>query len=247
MSEQVRGTVVFFSGCAANYTDPDVGRAAVLVLEKNGFSVSYPAQKCCGMPLLRHKSSRLALDRARFNLRSLSGVEADIITTCTTCALTLRHYYPQLLGTAEAEAVAGRTYDVLEYLSLLHERGDLDTAFYPVTTSFLYHTPCHLKALGLDLVERRLRLLRQIPRVSITRVNRGCCGLAGTFGAGQRTSPYSLQVAAGLVEALRDAPGCEALTDCPGCKLQIGHRAGVPVVHPIQLLQQAYGLHSPSR
>ena len=160
---KTRVPVVFFSGCAANYTDPDVGRATVLVLERNGFIVSYPEQRCCGTPLLRHGDLRTVLDRARFNIRSFSRLEADIVTACTTCALTLKHYYPRLLGTAEADAVARRTYDIGEYLVLLHERGHLDTGFATIPGAFVYHAPCHLKAMGPGLVKRRLRLLGLIP------------------------------------------------------------------------------------
>ena len=194
------------------------------------------------MPLLGHGNLTATLNRARFNVRSLSRTDADIVTACTTCALTLKYYYPRLLGSAEAEAVSRRTYDLGEYLVLLHEKGYLDTGFGPVSGTFLYHAPCHLKSLGPGLVERRLRLLGQIPEVSIAQVDRGCCGLAGTFGTTKRNRALSVQIGTGLFEALSETPHCQGVTECPSCKLQIERGAGIPVIHPIQLLQQAYGL-----
>jgi len=238
----MRATVVYFSGCAANYVDPDVGRAAVRVLERNSLVVSYPRQRCCGMPQLAHGKLKGAEDRARFNVASLARAPGDIVTACTSCALMLKHYYPRLLGTAEAEAVSSRTYDLGEYLVLLQEKGLLDTDFQAISGTFLYHAPCHLKSLGAGLVERRLRLLGQIPGISIAQVDRGCCGFAGGFGVIRQNRALSLQIGTGLLEALRQTTGCRAVTECPGCKLQIEGEAGIPVIHPVQLLQQAYCL-----
>ena len=43
--------VVYFHGCAANYYEPEVGKAIVAVLEHNGFAVLAPPQNCCGLPM----------------------------------------------------------------------------------------------------------------------------------------------------------------------------------------------------
>jgi glycerol-3-phosphate dehydrogenase subunit C len=235
-------SVVYFSGCAANFTDPDVGRAAVAVLERNGLSVRFPEQRCCGMPQLGQGSLDAALDRARFNVRSLAKEHGDIVTACTTCALMLRQFYPRVLGTEEAGALSRRVYDLGEYLAHLQLGSTLDTGFRPVAGTYFYHAPCHLKALGEGLIEDRLRMLRQVPGISIVQLDRGCCGLGGSFGMARQNRNLSLQIGSGLFEALQRSPGSHALTECPGCKLQIEKEAGVTVVHPAQLLQQAYGL-----
>jgi len=70
-----QATVIYFSGCAAEYSDPDVGQSAVLVLERSGFTVDHPQQRCCGMPMLRQGNLKPTLDRARFNVSSLSKGE----------------------------------------------------------------------------------------------------------------------------------------------------------------------------
>src|SRR5207244_2849459 len=44
--------VAFFFTCFVNYNEPQVGRDAVAVLEKNGCAVQCPEQLCCGMPYL---------------------------------------------------------------------------------------------------------------------------------------------------------------------------------------------------
>ncbi len=235
-----KGTVVYFSGCAARYSDSDVGQSTVLVLERNGFTVEHPEQKCCGMPLLRQGNFKAMLKRARFNVASLAKTENDIVSTCTTCTLALKHYYPQLLGTAEAEKVAKCTYDIAEYLNMLRMGGHLDTDFARVSTSLLYHAPCHLKALSRELVGHRIKLLEEIPGASIVQLQSGCCGFAGSFGALRRNRHFSKQIGADLFEKIKQAANCQVVTDCPGCKLQISHCAKVPVIHPVQVLRQAY-------
>jgi glycerol-3-phosphate dehydrogenase subunit C len=125
---------------------------------------------------------------------------------------------------------------------VLQSRGDLDTRFSPIPGTYVYHAPCHLKSLGDGLVQPRLRMLRQIPDISVVEADRGCCGLAGSFGAARRNRALSVQIGSGLFEAVRQSPGSLALTECPGCKLQIEKEAGANVIHPAQLLLQAYRL-----
>ena len=44
--------VVYYHGCATMYYEPFIGKAAVAVLEHNGYEVIVPEQNCCGLPLL---------------------------------------------------------------------------------------------------------------------------------------------------------------------------------------------------
>src|SRR3972149_4892303 len=51
-SNDTRREVVYFHGCSTQYYEPRVGKAAVRVLEANGYEVIVPPQNCCGLPLL---------------------------------------------------------------------------------------------------------------------------------------------------------------------------------------------------
>ena len=44
--------VLYFAGCYASYIRPEIGQAAIRVLEHLGLSVTLPPQHCCGLPLL---------------------------------------------------------------------------------------------------------------------------------------------------------------------------------------------------
>jgi glycerol-3-phosphate dehydrogenase subunit C len=234
--------IALFAGCTGNYTTPEIGQAAVLVLERNGLQPVFPSQSCCAVPHLFYGDMPSFYRHAEANVRSLAAADCDIVTGCTSCALALKRDYPARLNTSSARAVAARTYDILEYLALLYQRGCLDTAFQPVNLDLVYHAPCHLKTVGGDLIADRLKLLRLIPGLSVTRVDRGCCGMAGTFGI--KKSNYALSLAIGdplFAEIKRLAPD-RVITECPGCTLQISQGTGLAVTHPILIIKQAYGL-----
>ena len=85
--------VAYFVGCTARYMFPEVAKATVEVLQKNGVEVYVPEQKCCGMPTMQEGDRPFTFDLARFNIDELSRcVDAgfDIVTACPTCGYMLK-------------------------------------------------------------------------------------------------------------------------------------------------------------
>jgi len=214
----------------------------VLVLEHNGLHPVFPSQNCCGVPPLFYADTRAFTRQAEANVRSLGRENCDIVTACTSCALALKHDYPRWLKTEQAQAMAVRTYDVMEYLTILKTAGCLDTAFHRLELKLLYHAPCHLKALGKELIENRLALLNSIPGVSATWIDRGCCGMSGTFGMKRVNYEMSMMIGRALLEEIEQSAPDAVITDCPACKMQIDQGTTVRVLHPVQIIQQAYRL-----
>jgi len=86
--------VAFFAGCTGQYLFPEVPKAAVEVLHRNGIEVYYPEQKCCGMPSLLEGDRRLTFEFVKFNAgRLVEAVQAgyDIVCSCPTCGYMLKH------------------------------------------------------------------------------------------------------------------------------------------------------------
>jgi glycerol-3-phosphate dehydrogenase subunit C len=80
--------VAYFIGCSAKYLFPQVVKATVEVLERNGVTVFIPEQRCCGTPAMLEGDRRTAFKSATFNLRELARcIDAgyDIVTSCPTC------------------------------------------------------------------------------------------------------------------------------------------------------------------
>jgi len=238
-----RGRVAYYAGCFANYYEPEVSQALVRVMERNGFEVAVPDQKCCGLPMMASKNVEGARENAEYNIACLASMVAggyDVITACPSCSLMIKREYPNLFDSDAARLVSEHTYYVDEYLMGLYRSGALDTAFGPISTAVLYHVPCHLKV--QDMVSDSLELLRLIPGLSIEKVNTACCGMGGYHGYRVAHSALSMEIGARLFGEIGSlSPGSRVVTGCAACRLQIEAGTGVHAEHPMLLLQEAYG------
>lgn len=85
--------VAYFVGCTARYMFPDVAKATVEVLERNGVTVYVPEQKCCGMPTYLEGDKPFTLDLVAANLPVLQRCVEDgydIVTACPTCSFMFK-------------------------------------------------------------------------------------------------------------------------------------------------------------
>src|SRR5690606_18269056 len=124
--------IVYFRGCSTEYFEPRVGKAAVQVLEANGFEVLVPEQNCCGLPLLSNGEFDAARAYHGSNIEKLVGYVKQgyvIVGTSTSCTLTLKEEAPELLDyfTEDARLLAANTYDIDEFLTMLYDAGELKT------------------------------------------------------------------------------------------------------------------------
>ena len=85
-------------------------------------------------------------------------------------------------------------------------------------------------------------LLRLIPGIEIVPVEKGCTGMAGTFGAAAEHFQKSLQIGAELIQTMQTVDAVAGVTDCSSCRMQMEQAADIPTIHPIKLLALSYGL-----
>ncbi|MFN3476262.1 MAG: heterodisulfide reductase-related iron-sulfur binding cluster, partial [Candidatus Methylomirabilales bacterium] len=236
------GKVILFYTCFVNYNAPEIGKAAVAVLERNGIGVLCPEQRCCGMPFLDGGDIASASANARFNVEQLSPLVREgspVIVPGPTCSYVLKQEYPLLVEGEEARALAARTYDLCEYLMRLKEEGQLDTSFVKPMGRIAYHLPCHLKAQNIGY--KSLDLLKLIPGTTVDLIE-GCSGIDGTWGLKREYFNLSFQVADRLLKGIREARPDLVVSDCPLAGLQIEQGTERKPLHPIQVLKEAYGL-----
>lgn len=237
--------VIYFHGCSTEYYEPRVGRAAVHVLEANGFEVLVPAQNCCGLPLLSNGEFSAAAAYHVGNIRKLVNYVRQgyvIVGTSTSCTLTLKEEAPELLDdyTEEAQLLAANTYDFNEFLTLLLDSGELNTAdLRPVPLTLPYHMPCQYRAhrIGRPAME----LLALIPELNVAESRVACCGVAGTYGYKSEKYHIAMEVGRPLFDFVRAVGGPVVACDSETCRWQISHGTGLPSVHPVELLAYAYG------
>ncbi|MBO0720945.1 MAG: hypothetical protein J2P41_08980, partial [Blastocatellia bacterium] len=131
-----RKKVALFHTCIVNYNEPQIGKAAVKVLERNQVSVvDPPGQRCCGMPYLDSGRVETAIEHFRDNVRLLLPYvrdNYDIVVPEPTCGMMLKKEYVNYFQGEEREQaseVSRRVYDVSEYLVKLKSEGVLDQDF----------------------------------------------------------------------------------------------------------------------
>jgi len=237
--------LVYFHGCSTKYYEPHLGKAAVAVLEHNGYEIIVPDQVCCGLPMLSNAEFEAARKNANRNLQSLGKYVRQgyqVVGTSTSCTLSFKSDYLHILdiNTEEAHLVAKNTYDICEFLLDLANTGELKTDFNPIEATFPYHSPCQLKAhnMGLPAID----LMEMIPGVKIEHVQADCCGIAGTYGYKKEKYQIGMDVGKPLFDQVIASGAKTAICDSETCRWQIAHATGAKMIHPIELLAQAYGL-----
>jgi Fe-S oxidoreductase len=234
--------VVLFYTCSVNFTETEVGKACVRVLEKNGVEVQCPEQRCCGMPFLDGGDIEGIKNNARSNVDSLHAWITkgyDVVVPGPTCSYVLKQEYPWLLKSDDAKAVAAKTFDICEYLMSLHSQGKLDTRFVRGAGKIAYQIPCHLRAQNIGYKSRDLMQL--IPETNVQTFEK-CAAIDGTWGFKQQYFDLSLKVAEPLLREIREGKPDLTVSDCSLAGLQIQQGTQRKPLHPVQVLEMAYGL-----
>ncbi len=237
-----RERVALFVTCAVDGSSPDVARAAVAVLEKNGCEVAVPAQRCCGMPFLENGDLDSAKECRRANVTTLLPfVRAGytIVTPGPTCSLTLKKEYPVLGPEEEAREVADGTLDLCEYLMRRHAAGRLSRDFQRSPGKIVYQLPCHLKVQDIGFKSRDL--LQLIPGSEVVTVEK-CTGHDGTWSMKTEYFPLSMKIGKPVFDVVEAERPDRVATDCPLAGIQIRQGTGKTPKHPIQIVAEAYGL-----
>ena len=241
-AQGAKPTVAFFHGCSTNYYEPALGEQTVRLLEMLGSNVVIPQQGCCGLPLQSNGLFEAARGYARYNLQWLAPFARDgipIVGTSTSCTLSLKHDYRAILGLdgEDAEDVAGDTYDLFEYLTLVVPAALDRLEFMPVRARALYHAPCQLRAHGIGAPA--LEVLRRIPGLKVEISESDCCGVAGTYGLKREKFVVALAVGKGLLEQVREADVDFVITDSETCRWWIAGHSSIPAHHPMEILARS--------
>lgn len=236
--------VVYFVDHFANYHDPELAHAFARILKHNNQTLHVPPQQVpSGMALITMGDLDTARALAEQNVRVLADFAREgcpIVCTEPTAAVCLRDEYPRLLDHPDARLVADHVLEAGTFLAGLQRAGGLRTEFTELPLTAVYHTPCHLKALGESTPLADLCGL--IPRFETHRIAGGCSGMAGPFGLTSRNFAESLKLGGDLIERMRADGHQLGLTECSSCRMQMEQRSPTPTLHPLKVLALAYGL-----
>lgn len=237
------GRVAVFVDCFTNHNLPQIGRAAVEVLESAGVEVILAHNACCGRAALSQGLLVKPRKWAATNIAELGGLVDqgyDIVFIEPSCLSAVRDDYAPLLRPTGAAAellgrVQERCYDITEYLVLLSRAGRLALSFASTPGTYVVHGHCHQKSLGVGSYPAEL--LRLIPGVTVHEVEALCCGMVGSFGYKKEYSSLSKALGARLFEQIDRYEG-EVATCGISCRSQIEMGTGRRVVHPVEVLAE---------
>lgn len=236
-----RPPVVYFVDTWANFYQPQVGQAAVQVLEALGYRVLVPPTVCCGRPLISKGMLRDARKLAEQNVDLLVEYARDgipIVGTEPSCVSAILDEWPQFVRTNAARDVAGSAQMIETFVARELAEDPHRLRFRDDTPPIIYHGHCHQKSLvGTDDAARILDLCTHGHG---TDLDTGCCGMAGAFG--HEVEHYDVARAVGehkLFPAIRARGDAAVAVSGFSCRHHIAHHTGVEALHIIEHLARA--------
>ncbi|MFG1685678.1 FAD-binding and (Fe-S)-binding domain-containing protein [Nonomuraea sp. NPDC049269] len=238
-SSGTRGKVVLWPDSFTTYLSPEVGRAAVRVLEAAGFEVVLPrGQVCCGLTWISTGQLGVAKRVLRHSLGLLDDylrAGVPVVGLEPSCTAVFRHEAVDLLPGDERAERAKR---------LTHTLAELLAAYAPdwrppdVGGKALVQRHCHQHSvMGFEADSALMRAAG----IDAEAPDSGCCGLAGNFGF--ERGHYEVSRAAGervLLPAVRAAdPETAIVADGFSCRTQIGQGTDRTALHLAQVLAAA--------
>jgi glycolate oxidase iron-sulfur subunit len=240
--------VGLLTGCVGDRLKPSINRAAAEVLHRNGIEVvDIDGLGCCGALALHSGLEREGLELARRNVRAIDNAGVDrFVTTAAGCGALVRDYGRLLADDPEyaraAKKLSAHARDVTE---LLVEVGfDRPRRRTSADRNVAYHDACHLLHAGG---------IASAPRTVVSAATGGppadlgdnalCCGSAGSYNLDHRA--MGLELGKRKAELIAGGTARTISVGNVGCMLQIERAAAlaglnVRVVHPIELLAEAY-------
>ena len=246
--------IALFITCLGDVLFPDVGKATVMVLERLGHEVVFPAdQTCCAQMHTNtgYQNDALGLIRHHvdvFEQAIADGVEA-IVAPSGSCVGSVRHQHAMVARragdealAARAQAVADRTYELSELLVDVLGVTDVGASFPHRVT---YHPTCHsLRMLGVG--DKPLALLRSVRGIDLVELPAAdqCCGFGGTFSV--KNADTSTAMLADKMSAVLATDAEIVTAGDSSCLMHIGGglsrlRTGVRPMHLAQILASTGG------
>jgi L-lactate dehydrogenase complex protein LldE len=176
--------IALFVTCLVDMMRPEIGLAALKLLEASGCEVIVPAgQTCCGQPAYNSGDRRTAHQLAVRVIEQLQGFDYVVIPS-GSCAGMIKVHYFELFGNdpemkRRMADLAPRIYELTDFLVRVMKVSDVPGQLEGTVT---YHDSCSgLRELGV--AEQPRALLAKIPGLKLSEMKdcRACCGFGGAF------------------------------------------------------------------
>jgi Fe-S oxidoreductase len=224
-----------------NYSHPNVGKAAVRVLEAADVHVQLSDEVTdSGRPAFSKSMLDHARETAAANVDALAPrIEAgwDVVTVEPSDAVMYQLDYRDLLSGEDVDRVAANSYGIFEYLDTHQLDENID--FGDPDESLAYHGHCQQKATRKD--HFAVGVLRRAG-YDVDALDSGCCGMAGSFGYEAEHLSMSRAIADILYGQVDDSPADQVVAPGASCRSQLADhetQQGEEPPHPIEKVAAA--------
>ena len=232
-------TVALFADTWTMYNEPQVGVAAVRVLEALGYHVEHVPYRCCGRPQISKGLLREAKGLAQENVQALSGYAergVPVVGLEPSCVTAFVDDYRDLIPGEATERVSQNVKMIDQFLAKEWTSGKLEPAktFHPNGTPIMFHGHCQQRAIVGSSPSKAV--LGWVSK-EVSEVDSGCCGMAGSFGY----SHHDVSMAVGerrLFPAARAHKG-EVVACGFSCRHQIRDGANKRAKHVVEVLAES--------
>ncbi|CAM1344894.1 FAD-binding and (Fe-S)-binding domain-containing protein [Tenacibaculum amylolyticum] len=236
--------VYLFNDEFTNYYDANIGKDAVILLEKLGYSVRIIKHEESGRSYISKGFLKEAKEIANKNIsifKDLISENTPLIGIEPSAILTFRDEYTRLANDKEsAKHIAQHTFTFEEFLSKEIEKGIISsTSFTSENKEIKIHGHCHQKS--LSSTHPTFTMLNIPNNYKVTIMNTGCCGMAGSFGYEKEHYKVSMQVGEDtLFPKVRNcSKDTEIAAAGTSCRHQIFDGTSRQAKHPISILKEA--------
>ncbi|REH52513.1 hypothetical protein C7448_103248 [Tenacibaculum gallaicum] len=237
-------TVYLFNDEFTNYYDAEIGKDAVVVLEKLGYEVKTVDHEESGRSYISKGFLKEAKEIANKNVntfKELISEETPLIGIEPSAILTFRDEYLRLADDkVVTKKLSENCFTIEEFLASEHKKGTIDTAKFSNTVKELkIHGHCHQKA--LSSTHASFSVLNIPKNYKVTIMNTGCCGMAGSFGYEKEHYKVSMQVGEDtLFPKIRNcSTSTEIVAAGTSCRHQIYDGTKRLAKHPVTILKEA--------
>lgn len=243
LHRESKKTVYFFFDEFTNYLDVEIGKKAIMLIDRMGYEVRAANHAISGRAYLSKGMLGEARELAKENVsifHSLLKKDTCLVGIEPSAILTFRDEYPDLLRGKEKDQalkVAERTFTIEEFLSKELDAGNLKSDdLSHQKRKILVHGHCHQKA--LSSMTPTMKVLKAAEKFDVQMIPSGCCGMAGSFGYEKEHFDVSMKIGElVLFPKVREADeGTVILASGTSCRHQIWDGTGRVARHIVEIL-----------
>lgn len=230
-----------------NYNDVEIGKKAVKILLKLGFSIDVLEHADSGRSYLSKGLLNQAKELATANVACFAthvSEDSPLIGIEPSAILTFRDEYPDLVPEHLSKKAAELAKNVLtfeEFIGSLVDKKEINTALFTEEKKLIkLHGHCQQKAVSSLVPSKKMLGLPKNYQVQL--IPSGCCGMAGSFGYEKEHYNLSMEIGELVLfpTVRKQEPDVIIAAAGTSCRHQIHDGTSKTAYHPVEILWEAF-------